>query len=253
MNLVPRDLAAMRQAITTPMAAAVLRGERRPDLMRDETAGRYLQGDRARPAHAPRHDLRRPDAHLRRSRRRFRRDCARAAARGHRPRRRGRPLDAPRFRTAGRADRRRQVGRGLAALRCRRSGGAHRDLPGGRCRKRHPHVIGIRPARRSCRPDGVHLGGVDRRRRRVARRCARAWADAGSSGLPDLHVRLDRHAQGHRHQPPQHLPLPALRERGLRPHGRGRHVPERLGRVRSLDGGDLDSLSRRRDPVGGDA
>ena len=34
--------------------------------------------------------------------------------------------------------------------------------------------------------------------------------------LSDLHLRLDRRAQGHRHQPRQHLPLPALGERALR-------------------------------------
>ena len=82
---------------------------------------------------------------------------------------------------------------------------------------------------------------------RSAGRCARARLHARSSRLPDLHVRLDRHAQGHRHHRPQHLPLPALRQRDLRPRRERRRVPGRLRRLRSVDGGNLGALSRRRD------
>ena len=145
------------------------------------------------------------------------------------------------------ADRHHQVRRGLAAVRCRRAGRAHRGLPW-RCRGQGPpHHRSVRPAAPSMPLPAPHARQSRSTRPTAARSMRARRADAGSSRLPDLHVRLDRHAQGHRHQPSQHLPLPALRQRGLRLPARRRGVPGRFRRVRSLDGGDLGALSGRRD------
>ena len=70
-----------------------------------------------------------------------------------------------------------------------------------------------------------------------------------SPGLRDLHLRLHRQAQGHRHHPAQHLPLPAQRERRAgRARGRPR-LPGLLGRLRHVLRGDLDQLPGRRDAL----
>ncbi len=96
---------------------------------------------------------------------------------------------------------------------------------------------------------GMPCPAGDRGRTRVRRRGHRARRRAGrrdGAGRPrlsDLHVWLDRHAQGHRGHQPQHLPLPARRQRPLRDLGRRRGVPGRVGRLRPVDGGDLDPLS----------
>ena len=86
-----------------------------------------------------------------------------------------------------------------------------------------------------------------------AARSAPARRDPGQPRLSDLHLGFDRHAQGDRHHRAQHLPLSALGQRDLRRRRLRRGVPGRLGRLRPLDGGDLDSLSRRRDAVRRDA
>ena len=132
-------------------------------------------------------------------------------ARGIGPRRRRRALDGARAGAADRPDRHRQDRRRLAALRRRRAGRAHRRLPR---RRRAPRACSPRRLRAKARRRHA-VSGADRRgdrdpRRRAAPRSARARRDAGPSRLSDLHLGLDRHAQGHRHHRAQHLPLPAL-------------------------------------------
>ncbi|MET3783426.1 hypothetical protein ABIC24_001053 [Methylobacterium radiotolerans] len=138
----------------------------------------------------------------------------------------------------------------MAALRCRGAGRPGRRLPHRRGREGAARLPGARRrgAGRRARVD------ARRPRRRNARRRAgagpaRGRADARAPRLPDLHLRLDRRAQRHRHQPRQHLPLPEVGERPLRDARRRRGLPGRLGGVRPLDGGDLGPVPRGRDPV----
>jgi non-ribosomal peptide synthetase component F len=110
----------------------------------------------------------------------------------------------------------REVGRRLAAVRRRRAGRPDRHLPQRRRRQRPPDERGARPERRRARhpiftPQSLAPAGGGR-----ADGAPRARTHARSPGLHDLHLRFDGRAEGHRHHAPQHLPLPALRERGLR-------------------------------------
>ena len=94
---------------------------------------------------------------------------------------------------------------------------------------------------------GPDLGRARPDRRRRAARSEGPRAQPRPPGLSHLHLGLDRHAEGHRRHPSQYLPLPARLERALRLHRRRRGLPGRLRRLRPVDGGDLDPLHGRRD------
>ena len=155
-----------------------------------------------------------------------------------------------------RPDRHRQVRRRLAALRRRRAGRPHRRLPR---RRRGQAACSPAPAlgraRRRVGCPVLTAGELDRRAPTARRVDPRARGpDAGSSGLPDLHLRLDRHAEGHRHHATATSATScAPRTRSTASRADDVVLPGRLGRLRPVDGGDLDSLSRRRDAVRRDA
>ena len=231
---------------------AVLRGPRQPHLLRDEMLSEIFAPQRARACRLGLHG-RPAGMRLTYARRRRAGDSpSRAAcAAGRRAGRRRRPVDGARHGTADRPDRHRQDRRRLAALRRRRARRAHRrSACATAAAKRSAHRRRPSPPRRAARmPCAIVLAAADLvdPQRSQRRRCARARLHARSSRLHDLYVRFDGHAQGHRHHRPQHLPLPALRQRGLRAQRERRRVPGRLRRLRPVDGGNLDSLSRRRD------
>ncbi len=141
----------------------------------------------------------------------------------------------------------------MAALRRRgprRPGGR---LPQGCGRAGAAGLAGAK-TRSAGRGPGADPGGSRRRdpRRGAGAGLPRRRPHPGPPRLSDLHLGLDRRAEGHRHQPRQHLPFPAVRERPLRDARRRRRLSGRLGGLRSLDGGDLGSVSRRREPVRGE-
>ena len=154
--------------------AAILRGDIRDDLIRDEVlADLFAATARARPDHRRPH-LRRDAPQLWRGRRAQRCHCPRPDRARHRPGRRRRAVDGPRRRAPDRPDRDRQVRRRLAALRCRRAGRPHRDLPRRRRRQGACHR-----ARRSSPQAAGRLPGRRPRRARPDRR-PRAARSAGA-------------------------------------------------------------------------
>ena len=198
--------------------AAILRGDIRDDLMRDEVLAEIFAATaRARPDHPAlvfgetRHSYGEVDAR------------SDAIARGliaarHRPGRRRRAVDAPRRRPPDRPDRASPspAPPGCPSTPTRRSTASRVCLADaerqGAARRRQRSA-----ERADGRLPGPDPGRPGRRRRPTPRSIrGRAGLTPRAPGLPDLHLGLDRHAEGHRHQPPQHLPLPALRERALR-------------------------------------
>ncbi len=91
---------------------------------------------------------------------------------------------------------------------------SHCDLPRG-CARRSALLSGGSAGRDGARQAG--LSGADRGRSRRSDgsthgRCPRARRDARSPRLSDLHVGLDRHAEGHCDLGPQHLSFSARRQ-----------------------------------------
>jgi hypothetical protein len=107
----------------------------------------------------------------------------------------------------------RQGRRGLAAGRPGHAG----RTPAGVPRRRLP-AIGVVTSAADRAATWRGAAGLDRRSaagaaRRRAKCCTARPGLARRAGLRDLHLRLDRQAEGHPDHPAQHLPLPAQRKR----------------------------------------